>query len=146
MGPIALLLRTPAANKDGALTGSGTMTLTGTATSGAGICKGPIDQTLPMTATGTVVGTPPSAVLRLKLYTPAVPGVMVTLTCILPTGVRYAQAIGAEGFSDRWGEALGEIDLPTAGGTKAITKTTAIGGSQVIVTAAGTFTVVKAKQ
>jgi hypothetical protein len=134
------------ANKDGALTGSGTMTLSGTATSGMGICKGPVNQTLPITATGSVVGTPPSAVLRLTLYSPAVPGVMMTLTCTLPTGASITQALGAEGFADRWGEALGQIELPVDGGTKAINNTTAIGGSQVIVTAAGTFTVTKAKK
>jgi hypothetical protein len=131
--------------KDGALSGNGTMTLGGTVSTGAGLCVGNIDQSLPITASGQLVGTGPTAVLRLTLSTPAVPGAMVTMTCTLPTGGRVTQAVSAEGHSDRYGEALGSFDLPADGGTKTINKTAAIGGV-MNVAAAGTFTVTKAKK
>lgn len=133
------------AGKDGALTGSGTMNLSGTVTAGAGICIGTVDQTLTVTASGTLVGTGPGAVLRLTLYSPATAGEMVTMTCTLPTGARTSYPVSAEGLTDRYGEALGEFELPADGGTKAINRTAAIGGI-MDVAATGTFTVVRPKR
>jgi hypothetical protein len=131
------------AEKDGALTGTGSMTLSGQVTAG-GLCKGQLDQTLPITAKGTLVGSSSDGTLKLTLVTPAQPGVMVTMTCQLP-GVAYDQAVSAEGYADRYGEALGQIELPAGGGTKTASKTTSFGGV-MDVAASGSFTVVKAKK
>jgi hypothetical protein len=133
------------AEKGGALNGSGTMFLSGVVTSGAGICIGQLDQQLPITATGTVVGTGATAMLRLTLNTPAPAGVQVFMVCTVPGGGTYSQFIGAEGHSDRYGEAMGAFELPADGGTANINRTAAIGGL-MNVAATGRFTVVKAKK
>jgi len=140
-------LKIKAAGKDGALEGTGTMTITGpvtTSIAAAGVmCKGNIDQTIPITARGTVVGSGPSAVLKITLLTPAPADAMVSVTCTLP-GLPITQSIqtSAAGHADVFGEALAEIELP-AEGTKTISKTTDIG--PLNVSASGTFTVTKAK-
>ncbi len=133
------------AAKEGPLTGSGTMTISGPVTAGGGFCKGNLDQTLPITATGTLVGTGPGAVLRLTLFTQAQPGVTVVMTCSIMGSPPISQTLGAEGHSDRYGEALGAIELPADGGTKSIDRTAAIGGV-MNVAATGTFTVVKGQK
>ena len=48
----------------------------------------------------------------------------------------------AEGHAERFGEPLGEFDLPAAGGTVPISKTAAIGGL-FNVTIEGSFTVTR---
>jgi len=134
------------AGKDNALKGEGTMTITGPATSGQGICRGQLDQTLPITARGTVVGSGTTAVLKVTLVTASPPGIEVTYTCTFPgTGFTTTQTIGAQGFADRFGEALGEIELPAEGGTRSLGRTRDI-GSGMVVTAAGTLTIARAKK
>jgi hypothetical protein len=133
-------------DKGGALTGTGTMTLTGEATSGNGICRGDLDQTAPITAKGTLVGNAADGVLRLTLFTPAEPGVKLTLTCRSPLGGPVVSTeIGGEGYADRYGEALGTFDLPAAGGTTTVVHTASIGGL-VTVVASANLTVVRAKK
>jgi len=126
------------AGKDNALSGTGTLRLTGVVTS-LGLCRGEIDQNTKVTATGTLVGTGPGAVLRLTLSAPAMPGVIVNVTC-----GGQVTALGAEGHTDRYGLALGQIELPADGGSKAISGTFATGGLNV--TATGTFTVARPKR
>lgn len=135
------------AGKDGALEGTGTMTITGPVSvspGGGALCKGQLDQTIPITATGSVVGTSPTAILKLTLHTPSSGDEMVSVKCSFP-GVSQTQTISLSGagHSDVFGETLGEIELPADGGTKTINKTTDIGPQNV--TAGGTFTVTKAK-
>ncbi|MDQ3097718.1 MAG: hypothetical protein M3Q61_06085 [Chloroflexota bacterium] len=127
------------AGKDNALSGTGTLTLSGVVTSG-GFCRGEIDQTTKVTATGTLVGTGPTAVLRLSLASPAVPGVIVNMTC-----GGQVTALGAEGHTDRYGLALGQIELPADGGSKTISRAASLGGT-MNVTATGTFTVARPKR
>ena len=127
------------AGKDGALTGSGTLSLSGTIGSLAD-CSGPIEQTANVTASGTVVGTGPGAVLRLKLSTPATPGVTFKLSCL---GLPIAE-LPAEGHTDRYGVALGEFELPADGGTKAVSGTATF--SHFYFTASANFTVARAKK
>jgi hypothetical protein len=69
----------------------------------------------------------------------------VILTCIIPGGATATVPLGTSGYSERYGEALGEIELPADGGTRTITRTKAIGGV-VNVATNSTFTVVKAKK
>jgi hypothetical protein len=52
--------------------------------------------------------------------------------------------VPADGFSDRYGETLGQFDLPAGGGTKTISRSAAMGGV-MNVDATGTFTVVRGK-
>lgn len=136
-----------AAAKDGALTGQGTMTISGQVTSGQGICKGNLDQTLPITARGAVAGTGADTVLRVTLVTASPSGQTVVYTCTVPgLGVSTQQALPAEGFADRYGEALGEFELPVEDGKKKdVSRTTAIGGSAMNVSATGSFTVTRPK-
>lgn len=128
-----------AAAKDGALTGSGTMTISGSVSTG--FCTGQIDQTLKITATGSLVGTGPSAVLRLRLSTPATPGATVKMVC---SGIPNVD-LPAGGYADRYGVALGEFELPAVGGTKVIDQKASLGGV-MNVTATGNFTVVRPKR
>ena len=133
------------AGKDGALTGTGSMRLSGSVSSG-GFCTGQTDQTIVVTASGTLVGTGPGALLRLTLYTPAVPGVTLSVTCRSPFGgPATVVAIGGEGHADRYGEALGQIELPADGGSKSISRASAIGGVMNVSTVS-TFTVVRPKR
>ena len=127
------------AGKDGALTGSGTLSLSGTIGS-LGDCSGPIEQTANVTASGTVVGTGPGAVLRLKLSTPATPGVTFKLSCL---GLPLVELI-SEAHTDRFGVALGEFELPADGGTKAVRGTATFG--EISFTASANFTVARAKK
>jgi hypothetical protein len=133
------------ADKDGKLTGEGTMQIRGAVTSGQGICKGQLDQTLPVKATGSVVGTGNDALLNVTLNTASPPGVTVNLTCTIPyTGATITQPVAAEGFADRWGEALGPVELPANGGNKRARHTYSPGGVATVV-AVGEFTVVRTK-
>ena len=91
------------------------------------------------------MGTGPGAVLRLALFTPAMPGVMVNVTCTPPFGGQVTVPVGAEGHTDRYGEALGQIELPADGGSKTISRTATIGGI-MNVTATGTFTMARLKR
>ncbi|MDQ2952394.1 MAG: hypothetical protein M3R54_09040 [Chloroflexota bacterium] len=133
------------ADKDGALRGRGTMRLTGEITSGGGICRADLDQTAPITATGTLVGEAATGVLKLALQTPAQPGVKMTVLCQVGDGPVVSTQLGGEGYADRYGQALGTFELPASGGTKAVSRTEAIGGV-VSVVASATLTVVKAKK
>jgi hypothetical protein len=136
------------AAKDGTLTGTGTLSLSGEVgidAAGAINCSGQIDQKVAFTARGVLVGSGPGAILRLKLSTPAAADATVAMTCRLITGAASTNSVPAQGFSDRYGEALGEFDLPADGGTKTVSRTMAIGGSSVNVTATAAFTVAKAK-
>lgn len=142
---------------DSTLTGSGMMKITGRVSlsyPGAIGCDGQLDQTNSLTVRGTLVGKraesndrtigPP--MLKLTVYAPSDPSAMVALTCRIPgTGAQTTVSIGAQGFSERYGEAVGEFDVPADGGTKTVTNTAAIGGL-VNVRATGTFTVVAQKR
>ena len=133
------------AGKDNVLSGSGTITLTGPITASAGplgVCRGDLDQTIPFTASGVLVGTGPGALLRLTLYTAAPPSGGTTLVTCPGT---VSAPIPNSGYSDRYGETLGQFDLPADGGTTTISRTAAIGGI-MNVAATGTFTVVRPKR
>jgi hypothetical protein len=132
------------ADKDGTLSGTGTITFSGEVSTGAGICRGHFEQTIPFKPRGTLVGTGPTAVLRMVIDAPSTDKI-VNLTCILPTGATSVVPLGTSGYSERYGEALGEIELPADGGTKTFSRTKAIGGVMNVATNS-TFTVVKAKK
>jgi hypothetical protein len=132
------------ATKDGSLTGTGTITFSGEVSTGAGICRGHFEQSIPFTPRGTLVGTGPTAVLRMVIDAPSTDKTVI-LTCIIPGGATATVPLGTSGYSERYGEALGEIELPADGGTRTITRTKAIGGV-VNVATNSTFTVVKAKK
>jgi hypothetical protein len=129
-----------ATGKDNALSGSGTMTLTGPIS--AGPCRGDLNQTIPISASGSLVGTGSDAVLRLRLNTAAPANGGSTLISCPGAG---SASIPNEGYSDRYGETLGEFDLPSAGGTTSVNRASAVGGV-MNVSASGTFTVVRAKR
>ncbi len=101
--------------------------------------------TAPITATGTLVGEAATGVLKLALQTPAQPGVKMTVLCQVGDGPVVSTQLGGEGYADRYGQALGTFELPASGGTKAVSRTEAIGGV-VSVVASATLTVVKAKK
>jgi hypothetical protein len=134
------------AGTGGALTGSGTMILSGESTSVIGPirCTGKIDeQTVSFNVRGTFEGVGVGALLRLTLETPANPNSLVAMTCVTPGGTFTGPATPHAhiGF---YRQALGEFDLPAQGGTKTITGTVPFTGV-LSVKATGTFTVVKAK-
>ena len=123
--------------EDQALAGAGKLRLKGTVRSGT--CSGPLDQIAPLTLLrGTVVGTGPDAILRIVISASSPPGGVVHMAC-KPAG---GADIAAEGHAERFGEALLEFDLPAAGGTVRVSRTTAIGGV-FKVTVKGTFTVTR---
>ena len=119
---------------DRVISGTGTLHLKGTVTSGP--CSGPLDQVAPATVTGTLVGTGPEAVLRITIRSTSPPGGVVHMRC-QPSG---GADIGAEGHAERFGEALRTFDVPAVAGTTTISKSESIGGV-LQVTIKGTFTV-----
>jgi hypothetical protein len=132
-------------DKDRKLSGSGTITLTGPITSSAGPlgeCRGDLDQTIPVTASGTLVGTGKDAVLRLTLNADAPPGGGSTVVRCPFGGFAPIQN---EGYSDRYGETMGQFDLPASAGTTTISRRAVIGGV-MNVAATGTFTVARSKR
>jgi len=105
------------------------------------MCTGQLAQTIPFTASGTLVGTGPGAVLRLRLDTASPPDPGTTqFSC--PGGMAGIE-IPNEGYSDRYGEALGQFDLPAVSGTKTVSRKATIGGIMQ-VSATAKFTVVAA--
>jgi hypothetical protein len=135
------------AAKGGALTGSGTLTLSGDSTGvlGPARCTGKIDElTVLFNARGTLVGTGPGAVLRLTLETPNSPNSLVALTCAVPGGGTVPFPASPQAHVGFYRQAVGEFDLPADGGTKTTTGTVAFTG--LSVAASATFTVVKAKK
>jgi hypothetical protein len=135
------------AGTGGALTGSGTIILSGESTSVIGPirCTGKIDeQTVSFNVRGTFAGSGPSALLRLTLETPANPNSLVAMTCLTPFGAPITEPATPQAHIGFYRQALGEFDLPADGGTKTITGTVAVGGV-LNVRATGTFTVIKAK-
>ena len=123
------------ANGD-ALSGTGDLHLKGTVTSGA--CSGKLDQTAPITVTGTLVGTGPGSKLQVAFASTSPGGDVVHMRC-RPSG---GADIGAEGHAERVGETLLGIELPADGGTLAVTKSKAIGGI-LNVKVKGRFTVTR---
>ena len=124
------------------LTGAGTITLTGSVTTALGPirCRGQLDQTMQFTASRTIVGTRrEDQILRLTLHTVGTtdPGT-ITMTCLPGGAVIRDRAVG---YSDRWGRAIGQIDLPAAGGTRSFTRSVPMGGGMT-VDATATITVV----
>jgi len=135
------------AGTGGALTGSGTMILSGESASVIGPirCTGKIDeQTVSINVRGTFEGVGVRALLRLTLETPANPNSLVAMTCLTPFGAPITEPATPQAHIGFYRQALGEFDLPADGGTKTITGTVAVGGV-LNVRATGTFTVVKAK-
>jgi hypothetical protein len=133
--------------KAGALTGSGTMTLSGTSSAvlGPAKCSGTIDEeTVPITAFGTFEGVGANAKLRLTLETPTNPNSLVALTCSLPGGGTFKGPATPQAHIGFYRQTLGEFDLPADGGTKTITGHVTISGVSNVETKT-TFTVVKAK-
>jgi hypothetical protein len=124
---------------DGTLTGTGKMHLRGTVTSGP--CTGGLDQVATVTVTGTLVGTGPEAKLKIIMRASS-PGGDVTRMRCKPSG---GADIPAEGYAERFGDPLQEFELPAAGGTVQVNKTRGIGGSNMMVTVKGTFTVTRGK-
>ena len=127
---------------DDVLSGTGELRLTGDATisaPGAVDCTGPLDQTGTIVATGTLVGSGSEARLHVTLRATSPLGESVHVVC---TGVGGGMELDlpAEGYLDRFGEPLAEFDLPAAGGSVAVSTTTAVGGI-VDVTVDGTFVV-----
>lgn len=124
--------------QDRVLTGTGKLHLAGTVTSGT--CSGPLDQVATISATGTLVGAGPEAVLRIVLSAPSPPGGIVHMTCIPGGGAD----IPAEGHSERFGEALAEFDLPATGSPVQVSRKASIGGIMQVAVS-GTFTVTLAR-
>ena len=113
------------------LSGTGELHLVGTVTTSAGgaaECTGPVDLVATSVVTGTLVGEGPEAVLRIILRSTTPAGASVDLVCTGLLGGSMNQTLGADGHAERFGEPLGEFDLPAAGGTVPISKTAAIGG------------------
>jgi hypothetical protein len=122
--------------KDNALTGTGKLHLKGKVTSGP--CSGGLDQVATSTVTGTLEGTGPTAVLRIVIRSASPGGGVVHMRCV-PSG---GADIAAEGHAERFGDPLATLELPAAGGTVRVSKTSSIGGV-MNVTIKGTFTVTK---
>jgi hypothetical protein len=132
------------AGTDNALSGSGTIAFSGPFSSGlSGVlkCTSQVDRTFPVTVTGSLAGTGPDAVLKLTLHAPSPPGEMLTLTCTDDDGAISTIALPYTGEGDRYGFALGELDLPAAGGTKSIDRSVTV--DPVTVRATATVTVVR---
>ncbi|HEY8825747.1 MAG TPA: hypothetical protein VIP07_12805 [Candidatus Limnocylindria bacterium] len=135
------------AGKDGTLTGSGTMTLSGDSTVplGPATCAGKIQpETVAVGVTGTLVGTGPGAVLRLTLVTNENPDSMVALTCSVPGGGAFTTPATPQAHIGFYRQAVGTFDLPADGGTKAISGTVAF-SSVLSIRSTATFTVVRGK-
>jgi hypothetical protein len=130
-------------NKEGVLSGTGHLQLTGvvTTTAAGAACTGPLDQGSPIRATGTLVGGGADANLRIRLRATSPKGQLVHLTCETFAGSIEVD-LPAEGYADRFGEPLAEFDLPADGGTTTVSTSKAVGGV-VTVTVDGTFAVAK---
>ena len=129
------------------LTGTGNLHLTGNVTTSAGgaaECNGPVDLVATSVVTGTLVGEGPEAVLRIVLRSTTPAGATVDLTCTGLLGGASTTTLGADGHAERFGEPLGQFDLPAAGGTVNISKTAAVGGV-LQVTVEGAFVVTRAE-
>lgn len=126
------------AGKDNALSGSGPITLKGSfeARLGDVVCSAPIDRTFPVTLTGLMTGTGPAAVLKLRVNAPTPPGQMLRLTCDDVT-----IDVPQPGEGNFYGFALGELELPAAGGTKSFDRSAVVALAAVRATA--TVTVVR---
>ncbi len=127
------------------LTGTGDLRLSGNVTTSAGgaaECNGPVDLVATSVVTGTLVGEGPEAVLRITLRSTTPAGATVDVTCTGLLGGASTTTLGADGHAERFGEPLGQFDLPAAGGTVNISKTAAVGGL-FQVTVEGTFVVTR---
>ena len=110
-------------------------------------CSGDVDYTVKFTATGRRVGSGTEAVLRLNLVGENGDEDTLVMDCVagpytLPRSSQPAP------FSVNWAYALGQLDLPSSGGTRTISRSAAIaggGGGGLNVDASGTFTVVRNK-
>lgn len=124
---------------DEKLSGDGRLHLKGTVTSGP--CSGPLDQVAALSIyQGTLVGTGQEAVLRIVIRATSPNGQVVHMRC-KPAG---GADIQAEGHAERFGDPLLQFDLPAAGGTVRVSKTSLVGG-QFRVTVKGTFTVTRTR-
>jgi hypothetical protein len=133
------------AGSGAALSGTGTMTLSGVSTSvlGPATCTGKIAElTVPVEVRGTLVGTGPTAVLRLTLVTPENPNSMVAMTCSVPGG-SFTTPATPQAHIGFYRQTLGEFDLPAPGGTKTVTGSVTFGVLKV--NGSATFTVISAK-
>jgi hypothetical protein len=119
--------------KERALSGSGTLRLSGTVTSGP--CRGPLDQTAQIVVSGSLVGIGPEAKLHVRLTISSPPGSVVHMRC-QPGG---GADIPAEGHAERFGDVLKEIVLPLDG-TLPVNTSESVGGV-LNVALSGTFTV-----
>ena len=131
--------------KDGVLSGTGNLRLTGevtTSAGGAAECTGPLDQVSTTVVTGNLVGEGDEAVLRVVMRSTSPPGQLITMHCVGLFGGASDTDLPADGYAERFGEPLGEFDLPVAGGTVPISKSAAIGGL-FQVTVEGSFVVAK---
>ncbi|MEO6350432.1 MAG: hypothetical protein ABIP53_07255 [Candidatus Limnocylindrales bacterium] len=110
------------AGKDNVLSGNGPITLKGSFDVNDGECTAPIDRVFPFTLTGTVVGTGPAAVLKVKINAPTPPGETLRLTCDGETGDGPFPDTG-----NIYGLHLGELELPAAGGTASFDRRVVVG-------------------
>lgn len=130
------------AAKDNALSGSGPIRLKGSLDARLGdvVCTAPIDRTFPFTVAGSLVGTGPAALLKLTISAPTPPGETLRMTCDYGT-IDFP----LPGEGNFYGFALGELELPAAGGTKSFDRSVVVGGL-ASVRATATVTVLRPKR
>ncbi|MEP7228568.1 MAG: hypothetical protein ABI785_14485, partial [Gemmatimonadales bacterium] len=110
--------------EDRTLAGTGTMTLSGPVSAVIASymsCSGDVDYTVKFTATGRRIGTGTEAVLRLTLRGENGAEGTLVMNCTA-SGYTLPQSSQPAPFSVNWAFALGQIDLPSSGGTKSISR------------------------
>jgi hypothetical protein len=131
--------------KDRTLTGTGTMKVSGPVSvliPDYMSCKGQVDYTAKFKVTGKRVGSGTDAVLRLTLGNADGDENTLVMDCFAgPYALPRSSQVAP--FGTNYVYALGQLDLPSSGGTKTISGSTMIG--ELNVNATGTFKVVHNK-
>lgn len=123
--------------KDGELSGTGDLHLSGTHT--AGCFKGHLDQVVPIVLQGTLVGSGPEAKLRVWFSRPTPTNGTITMNCPKVVAVKMPD----NSYSELFWYGVDTVELPAAGGTVAFDRTAT--NLLLNVTVAGTFTVTRVK-
>jgi hypothetical protein len=125
------------------LSGTGTMTIHGDQNSGGSgpSCTMSIDKTYSISASGTLVGKGPGAVLRLTLATENDGDTELPMRCSI-AGKTYDVSDAAAGTLAEYGEMIGEFDLPADGVTNTVSRTE----TSPFTNITGTFKAVRAKR
>jgi hypothetical protein len=134
------------AGKDGTLSGTGAMTVSGTSRSNTGpiTCTGPIEEkTVKIGVTGTLVGTTPGAILKLTLVTDEDPNWLVAMTCIV-LGRTVKNPATPQAHIGFYRQLLGEFSLPADGGTE-VHEGKIVFGTALSVEGYGEFIIVRGK-